>query len=77
MIAFAHTIPVKEQIVGKRYVDVVNACLSQGLVPLGLFRHGARKNSEGNSDVLPYVYSNCRQGDIVNEDDLIFVLRNI
>ncbi len=73
MIANTYAVPVKEAAVGKMYVEVVTACLEQGLIPLGLYRHGASKM--GNSS-LPYVYANPRQGDIVNADDLIFVLRN-
>lgn len=70
LINHTYTVPVKPIIAGKRYLEVVHACLSQGLVPIGLFRHGASKTE------LPYVYTNCRQGDIVNLDDLIFVIRS-
>ena len=61
LISHTYTIPVKPIIAGKKYLEVVYACLSQGLIPLGLLRHGASKTA------YPYVYTNCRQGDIVHQ----------
>jgi hypothetical protein len=72
LIANSCTLPVKPSIVGKQYIDVVEVCLREGYIPMGLLRNGASKSSE----TLPYVYTNCRHGDIVNADDLIFVLKS-
>ncbi|KAJ2997541.1 hypothetical protein HDV02_005430 [Globomyces sp. JEL0801] len=70
LIKNVHSVPIKESYAGKKYVEVVHACLLQGYIPLGLYRIDAT-----NSDTLPYVYTNCRQGDIVKKDDYVFVIK--
>ncbi|KAJ3166328.1 hypothetical protein HDU88_003552 [Geranomyces variabilis] len=61
--------------VGRKYADVVLWFLERGVVPLGVYRRGARVVSEG--DDLPYVYTNCRGFDILEKEDLVFVLEEI
>ena len=72
LIANSCTLPVKPSIIGKQYIEVVEVCLNEGYIPLGLLRNGASKSGE----ILPYVYTNCRHGDIVKAEDLIFVLKS-
>ncbi|KND04243.1 uncharacterized protein SPPG_01674 [Spizellomyces punctatus DAOM BR117] len=72
-------IRVPPECVGKKYMDLVGWCLERGIVPLGLYR-GALSRSErpawgGETDGLPYVYTNCRSFDVVRKDDLVFVVR--
>jgi hypothetical protein len=73
LIANICALPVKEKLAGKKYIEVVEACIDQGYIPLGLYRNGANKTNFGDS--LPYVYTNCRHGDIVQKSDLIFAIR--
>jgi hypothetical protein len=73
LIANICALPVKESLQGKQYLEVVNQCLAQGYIPLGLYRNGAMTTN--NCDALPYVYTNCRHGDVVQRSDLIFAIR--
>lgn len=81
-------IPVSEKIAGKHYIDVVHFCLKAGYIPIGLYRKGAlAANSpirerpsyvggkSSDADSLPYVYTNCRPGDIVNKEDMIYAIK--
>lgn len=68
----------------KPYLEVANYYISRGYIPLGLYRNGAICNQQapatplvvvGDSTPFPYVYTNCRQGDLVFQTDLIFAIR--
>jgi hypothetical protein len=73
LVANICALPVKDSLSGKTYIDVVDACVKMGYIPLGLYRKGALKSN--NADCLPYVYTNCRHGDLVYKSDLIFAIR--
>ena len=65
-------IPVNNEWVGKPYREIVNICLGDGYVPLGLYRAISR---ESDDQKLPFVSTNCRQGDLIGQGDYVFVIR--
>ncbi|KAJ3258548.1 hypothetical protein HK103_003508 [Boothiomyces macroporosus] len=69
-------LPVKESLVGQKYLTLVQKCLNSGYIPLGIYRNGALPfKGAFDAESLPYVYTNCRPGEIVTKNDLIFILK--
>ncbi|KAJ3275116.1 hypothetical protein HDV01_001255 [Terramyces sp. JEL0728] len=69
-------LPVKESLVGQKYLTLVQKCLASDYIPLGIYRNGAIPfKGAFDTESLPYVYTNCRPGEIVTENDLIFILK--
>ncbi len=77
-------LPIPGRFVGRSYGRLVRWALSEGRVPLGLFRHGAGTGGVAaaataaagttNPAPLPYVYTNPASTAVVGELDILFAL---
>ncbi|KAI8909098.1 hypothetical protein EDD86DRAFT_226803 [Gorgonomyces haynaldii] len=65
----------KESHYDKPYIDVAKDVIQQGFIPLGLYRNGQIILADKTSNVMPFVYTNCRPNDIVTKNDIIFAIQ--
>ncbi|KAJ3323558.1 hypothetical protein HDV06_001582 [Boothiomyces sp. JEL0866] len=76
LIKNVSVLPVKESLVGQKYLVLVKKCLAAGYIPLGIYRNGAIPfKGAFDTEALPYVYTNCRPGEVITQHDLIFILK--
>ncbi|KAJ3358873.1 hypothetical protein HDU91_005074, partial [Kappamyces sp. JEL0680] len=71
LIEHVQLLPLKPGSSGKTYVQLVENCVAHGMVPLALYRHPTR----AAPDALPYVYTNPRQGDVLQANDQVYVIK--